>query len=327
MTSSYIFYLSVESYQLYDYDGESRARVKRILEKIMNIRKPIVAGQFYPGSKSAAAAGADECLLANIDVKELPEKILGGVVPHAGWVCSGHVAGKVFRAIQMRQDVDTFVLFGAVHRFGGMKAAVFSAGEWETPLGKIEVDDQLAAKILTDSNLCRGEPGAHDYEHSIEVQVPFIQRLFPKAKIVPIMVPPTECAPQVGMAVAKGIKASGAKAVCLGSSDLTHYGPSYQFSPHGHGQPGIRWAKEVNDRGLLDLVEKMDARDVLEYAQAHQAACGAGAIAASIECAKEMGATMAKILEHTNSYEVLSKRFGERGDDAVGYAGIIFGIQ
>jgi MEMO1 family protein len=293
----------------------------------MNIRKPIVAGQFYPGTKSAAAAGADECLLANIDVNELPEKIVGGVIPHAGWVCSGLVPGKVFRAVQILQEVETFVLFGAVHRFGGVKAAVFSAGGWETPLGTIEIDDRLAAKILTDSNLCRGEPAAHDYEHSIEVQVPFIQRLFPKAKILPIMVPPTKCAAEVGMAVAQGIKEAGTKAVCLGSSDLTHYGPSYQFSPQGPGQEGICWAKEVNDRGLLDLVEKMDAEGVLEYAQAHQAACGAGAIAASIGCAKDLGANVARILEHTNSYEVLSKRFGERGDDAVGYAGIIFGIR
>jgi AmmeMemoRadiSam system protein B len=297
------------------------------LEKIMNIRKPIVAGQFYPSSKSATVAGADECLLANISIKELPEKILGGVVPHAGWVCSGHVAGKVFRAVQMRQEVETFVLFGAVHRYGGVKAAVFSAGGWETPLGQIEIDDRLAAKILVDSNLCRGEPGAHDYEHSIEVQVPFIQRLFPKARILPIMVPPSICATEVGMAVARAIREAGTKVVCLGSSDLTHYGPSYQFSPHGSGQEGICWAKDVNDRGLLDLVEKMDAEGVLEYARDHQAACGAGAIAACIGCAKQLGANMAKTLEHTNSYEVLSKRFGERGDDAVGYAGIIFGMR
>jgi MEMO1 family protein len=293
----------------------------------MNIRKPIVAGQFYPRSKVAAIAALEECLLAKIDVTGLPKQIVGGVVPHAGWVCSGQVAGKVFRAIQMCREVETFVLFGAVHRYGGSEASMYSAGVWETPLGKIEIDETLASEILAQSKVVRAEPQAHDLEHSIEVQVPFIQRLFPDAKILPIMVPPTRYAPEVGVAVAKAIKASNTKIVCLSSSDLTHYGPSYQFTPQGPGQAGIRWARDVNDRGLLNLVEKMDAEGMLQYAQTHLAACGPGAIAAGIAGAKELGANTVKILEHTNSYEVLGKRFGDRGDDAVGYAGIIFGIQ
>lgn len=303
------------------------AGVRKNGERIMIIRKPIVAGQFYPASKMAATAGVDECLVTHINANELPAKIIGGVVPHAGWVCSGQVAGRVFQAVKARQEVDTFVLFGAVHRIGSSKAAAYTAGGWETPLGTVAIDEQLASKIVMDSNLFRAEPGAHDQEHSIEVQVPFIQRVFPKAKILPIMVPPTLCAPEVGVAVAAKIRELGINAVCLGSSDLTHYGPSYRFSPEGFGQGGIRWAYEVNDRGLLDCVEKMDPRAVLEYASAHQAACGAGAIAAAIGCAKELGATVVKILDHTNSYEVLKKRFGESGEDAVGYAGIIFGIK
>lgn len=293
----------------------------------MNIRKPIVAGQFYPGSKAAATAGVDECLPVRIDVAGLPKQIVGGVVPHAGWMCSGQVAGKVFRAIQMSREVETFVLFGAVHRFGGLEASMYPAGSWETPLGKIEIDEVLASKIITETKAVIAEPRAHELEHSLEVQVPFIQRLFPTAKILPIMVPPTRYAPEVGMAVAKVIKASNTKIISLSSSDLTHYGPGYQFTPHGSGLAGIHWARDINDRGLLNLVEKMDAVGMLEYAQTHQAACGAGAIAAGIACAKELGANVVKVLEHTNSYEVLSKRFGDRGDDAVGYAGIIFGIQ
>ncbi|MFA5863487.1 MAG: AmmeMemoRadiSam system protein B [Phycisphaerae bacterium] len=293
----------------------------------MNIRKPIVAGQFYPDSKASTLAALDEYLSVNIAINELPEKILGGIVPHAGWVCSGAVAGKVFKAIQMRRQVDTFVLFGAVHRFGVRNAAVYSTGAWETPLGQVAIDERLASQILIESNLLKTETNAHQAEHSIEVQVPFIQRLFPQARILPILVPPTPCAGEVGAAVASIIKKSGANAVCIGSSDLTHYGPSYRFTPEGIGSAGIRWAKEINDRGLLDLIGKMNPQAVLEYAVTTQSACGSGAIAATIAAAKELGADTVKLLEHTTSHEVLRGRYGDQGTDSVGYAGIVFGIE
>lgn len=294
----------------------------------MSIRKPIVASQFYPGSEAAARQAVDECLSVNVDEKELPATIVGGIVPHAGWVCSGMVAGRVFKAIHLRQSVDTFVLFGAVHRIGGSGAAIYSTGGWETPLGVAAVDEDLASAVLrTESNLVQAMPRAHEYEHSIEVQVPFIQRLFPGAKILPVMVPPTKYAGNVGRMVARAVRARGTKAVCLGSSDLTHYGPSYRLTGKGLGPAGVRWARDVNDKGLLELIERMDGEGALDYAEATQSACGAGAIAAAIGAAKELGADTVKILEHTTSYEVLSKRFGDRGNDSVGYAGIVFGMK
>jgi len=298
---------------------------RRIWRINMNIRKPMVAGRFYPESKNSIQTLLDECLEVHFRPNELPKMIVGGIVPHAGWICSGAVAGKVFQAIKLAAKADTIVIYGAVHRYGITKASVYPSGMWETPLGQVAVDESLASEVLTASNLIKGDPNAHQFEHSIEVQIPFIQELFPDAKILPIMIPPTVCAGEVGFAVGEAIKKLEIHAVCVGSSDLTHYGPSYGFTAQGRGQEGIQWAKEVNDRGLLDLVEKLDAVKALEYAERSHAACGAGAIAASIASAVSLGADQAKVLEHVNSYEVLNEHFGDGSDDAVGFAGIVFG--
>jgi len=294
----------------------------------MNIRRSVVAGRFYPESKYGAIAAVEECLVGGVDESDLPGKILGGIVPHAGWMCSGAVAGKVFSAIHARGEVETFVLFGAVHHYGVSRSAVFAEGKWETPLGSIEIDKELAKKILSiELNLIMENVRVHLPEHSIEVQVPFIQKLFPRAKIVPILVPPFEGAEAVGRVAAEAICAVRPGAGCIGSSDLTHYGPGYGFTPHGSGLKGISWAKDVNDQGLIDLIMNMDAGKVLHYAESNHAACGAGAITATIGAVKAMNATKAKLLVHTNSYEVLHKQYGDMGGDAVGYAGIVFGAD
>lgn len=291
----------------------------------MMVRTPKVAGQFYPSSAIACRSQLSQCLGSQIDDSKLPGQILAGIVPHAGWACSGAVAGKVFKAISLVSQVQTFVLFGAVHSYGVSTAAMFDQGSWETPLGQVQVDQRLAQRILSNTNLIRPEPYAHEAEHSIEVQIPFIQELFGQARIVPIMVPPDQNAAQVGNLVARTIQTYRAQAICIGTTDLTHYGPGYGFVPKGQGEPGIRWAKEQNDQRLLNLIVDFDAEAVVARAQADQSACGAGAIAATLAAARQLGCTEAVIMEHTTSHEVLGDRYGDGAGDSVGYAGIVFG--
>jgi AmmeMemoRadiSam system protein B len=294
----------------------------------MNIRKPIVAGQFYPGTKSASQQLLKELLSeGQIDEKILPAKIVAGIVPHAGWVCSGAVAGKVFRAISSRGPVETVVLFGAVHRYGLSRSAIFNEGQWETPLGKVDIDQELAERILAETDLVIANPQAHEMEHSLEVQIPFIQHIFPQARILPIMTPPNDYSARAGTAIGKILRNRATSAVCIGSSDLTHYGPSYAMTSHGVGLDGVRWAKETNDAGLIRKILSMDTDGALDYAEEKMAACGAGAIAATINAAKELSASKVVVLEHTNSYEVLHNRYGDMDFDAVGYAGIVFGTE
>jgi AmmeMemoRadiSam system protein B len=291
---------------------------------IMETRKPTVAGQFYSGG-DACLAEVKQCLpTESLDI-ELLRPIVAGIVPHAGWVFSGDMAAVVFSAIkQTCEKVDTFIIFGAAHRYLGNRAAVYDRGSWLTPLGEITIDDQLAGTI-TKIDCAEADLGAHRAEHSIEVQVPFIQHLFPEAGLVPIMVPPAAFAVGLGGKIS-GIIAEAAdkQIVCIASTDLTHYGPQYGFCPAGAGPEGLKWAKQVNDREFIDLALNMEARKLLETAIENGSACGPGAAAALVSVAARLGRTKGLLLGHTHSNEVMQAKFGRSGSDSVGYAAIVF---
>jgi AmmeMemoRadiSam system protein B len=138
------------------------------------------------------------------------------------------------------------------------------------------------------------------------------------------MVPVNENASVLGAAVGQACRDFGVDAVFLASTDLTHYGPSYGLTTHGVGPEGLAWAKDVNDRRMIDLILAMRENDAVSEAAANQNACGPGAVAATISACKAYGACRASLLEHTTSYEVLHDRYRELARDAVGYAGIVF---
>ncbi|MGQ9651581.1 MAG: AmmeMemoRadiSam system protein B [Phycisphaerae bacterium] len=257
----------------------------------MPIREP-AAGQFYPASRKQCEQEIAALLAGVGEEAEFTGLAVGGIVPHAGWVFSGAVGVEVLALLARQTAVETFVVFGAMHRYGGRAAgAVFASGAWETPLGRIVVDKELADAVLAGSELLADDAGAHELEHAIEVQVPFIQHLAPSARILPIIVPPSASAPRVGAVVAEQGKALGRRAVFVGSTDLTHYGPRYRFTPMGDGPEAFRWAKEVNDRRLLELVEALKSDQIVPEAIEHHNACGSGAVAAAMEASKVMGPT------------------------------------
>ncbi len=296
----------------------------------MLIREPAVAGRFYPAEAESCRAELARCfggpgVAGASDLRpSAAEKVIGGIVPHAGWMFSGPTAAAVIEAVAARRSPATAVIFGAVHVRHGPRASVFNAGAWETPLGPVPVDERLAERIASAGTLFEADPYAHEHEHSIEVEVPLLRHLFPDIRIVPIMVPPTDHAATVGRIVGRICRDAQADAVFLGSSDFTHYGPSYGFMPHGTGPAALLWAKEHNDRRLIDLILAMQEEAVVPEARAHANACGAGAIAATIAASRECGATCATLLRHTTSAEVMRGRFDDAPHDAVGYAGIVF---
>jgi len=292
----------------------------------MSVRMPVVAGQFYEGSPDTCSNEIERMLPAGPIETELPENIVAGIVPHAGWMFSGDVAALVFAAIRQQQTVDTFVLFGAVHAVMAEKGLLYDAGQWGTPLGAVDVDEQLAEAILSEAGeLIVADSDSHRREHSIEVQVPIIKHLFGEAKIVPLLVPPTTKAHEVGMAVARTLNKSDKKVVCIASTDLTHYGPAYRFTTMGCGPQALRWAKEQNDRFFIDLAIGMQADKIVSSAQMYTSACGAGAVAATTAAARQLGAKKGLLLAHTTSAEVLQEKYGRSSEDSVGYAGIVFG--
>ena len=291
----------------------------------MQTRKPVVAGQFYPGQHDSCISEINECLEAATIGEQLPETIAAGIVPHAGWTFSGSLAAMVFSAIkQQHEKVNTFVIFGAAHGYFGFSAAVSNRGCWATPLGEVVIDEELADAILS-TDQAVSDPSAHLHEHSIEVQIPFIQDLFAGAKIVPVLVPPTEQAVVLGTHVGEIIgRQEDKKIVCIGSTDLTHYGPRYGFAPMGTGKNALEWAKNVNDKKFIDLTLKLKPVELLASAVKDGSACGPGAVAATVAAAKKLGCKEGLLLGHNTSNEIMLQKMGTTSADAVGYAGIVF---
>ncbi|MCL6430799.1 MAG: AmmeMemoRadiSam system protein B [Anaerolineae bacterium] len=283
-------------------------------------REPIVAGMFYPAEPERCRAELARYL--EDARKAVPEgRYFAGLVPHAGWSYSGPTAARTFAALAASGMPDTLVILGAVHVWGVTRAAVFAAGTWITPLGALQVDRALADRIVGESGgLVVEDPRAHTQEHSIEVQLPFVRYLFPQATVVPLMVPPSEDAIDVGEAVARAVRLHGGSVYILGSSDLTHYGPRYGFAPRGMGAGALAWARE-NDRRLLDAVAELRVEEALERALEDRSACGGGAIAALVAAARDLGATRGVILEQTTSHDVHPMG---APSDFVGYAAVVF---
>ncbi len=282
----------------------------------MEARKPSAA-HFYPADCGRAAEG----LLRGFAPSAQPDRIVAGIVPHAGWQYSGAVAAKVFASIRAKQRTATFVILGAVHRWAGVNG-VYARGAWATPLGPVSIDEDLAARILeetsewtVDSSQC------HSGEHSIEVELPFVKYLFPEARVVPIAVNPDSRAVPLGRQIGRIVQQEGGNAVVIGSSDLTHYGDAYGFTPAGFGPPARHWMQQ-NDRRMLRLVEEMRDSEITEEAHQRRNACGAGAIAATVASARVLGAKRGLLLEHTTSHDVVPE--GEFRM-AVGYAAVLFG--
>jgi hypothetical protein len=290
----------------------------------MQTREPIVAGQFYPGQRDACLKEIQACLASGRLPPRLPATIVAGIAPHAGWTFSGDLAALVFAAIRERRDVvDTFVLFGTAHGYFGPRPAVDAGSSWQTPLGTVDINTALRDALLAEE-LVVSDSAAHRGEHSIEVQVPFIQHLFPDARILPVIVPPHSSAVAFGERAADVIAARGARVVYLGSTDLTHYGPRYGFTPMGPGTEGLRWAHEVNDAEFIDAAVRVEPQRLLSDALEKQNACGPGAAAAATAAARKLGATQGVLLAQTNSNQVMRAKMGTTGRDSVGYAAIVF---
>lgn len=290
----------------------------------MQIRKPVVAGQFYPGSQQKCLEALEQCLEQRHIDKSLEGKIFAGIVPHAGWMFSGSLAGLVFSAIkQQNKNVDTFIIFGAAHSYYGPEPAVYNKGTWLSPLGDIQIDEELAKAIL-DKGPAVADVQSHDYEHSIEVQIPFIQYLFEEAKILPILSPPTKQAVELGTAVGETIAESDKNIVCIGSTDLTHYGPRYGFAPMGTGKGALDWASDTNDKMFIDAALDMLPEEMVHTANENCNACGAGAAGAAVAAAKQFGREKGVLLAHTDSNKIMMETMATSSDDSIGYAAIVF---
>ncbi len=290
-------------------------------------RQATVAGMFYPASEAAcrrevaAYLRAAEPDVSDADADEVEEPIRGGLVPHAGWTYSGLTAAHVYAALAAQDAPDTVIIFGAVHTWGVSRPSVYPEGSWQTPLGPLGVDAELAdGLVAAASGEVAASAGAHADEHSIEVQLPFVRFIYPQVRILPVAVPPGANAGRVGEWAAAAARSLGRRVVALGSTDLTHYGPRYGIAPAGVGEAGLHWTRD-NDARILDLAVQMQSDHVAAEARGHHNACGPGAVAATIRCAAALGATHGRLLYYTTSYDVMPEG---TPTDLVGYSAVIY---
>jgi MEMO1 family protein len=272
------------------------------------IRQPAVAGHFYPGSPSALRDQVER--FVEPETKKI--KALGIVSPHAGLVYSGSVAGAVYSRIELP---ETIVLIGPNHTGIGAPVALMANGSWETPLGVVRINEDLAAVILSNFHRIQDDTMAHIREHSLEVQLPFLQYLKDKFTIVPIQMLDTrlETCIEVGNAIARAIAEYGVRnaeykaggTLIVASSDMSHYVSAETAKRKDHA--AIKRILELDAQGLYHTVRDEGI-----------SMCGFGPAVAMLTACKVLGATKAELVKYTNSGDVSGDY-----DQVVGYAGIV----
>ncbi len=283
----------------------------------MEARRADLAGSWYPGRESACRKEIEGFSGASRPCPGDPAGAVGGIVPHAGWAFSGRIACNVIKCLNHGSDPETCIIFGH-HMHPQSDNLIMSKGRWETPLGEVEIDSAVAEELTAEFRFTEETASHYQHDNTIEVQLPFIRYFFPGTRIVPIGVPPRAASLEIARRAAQISKGMGKRTIVLGSTDLTHYGYNYGYTPKGVGEGAVEWVKRVNDRRVVNLMIEMDARGVIKESLEYHNACCSGAVGAAIVAARELGAQKAREVEYINSYDI-------RPDNSfVGYAGIVF---
>ncbi len=268
-----------------------------------DIRKSVIAGTWYPGNPRILRADIEN-FFDNVPDEKIEGKITGLIVPHAGYVYSGQVAAFAYKIIR-GETFDAVILLGPSHRTFFPGVSIYDRGGYETPLGVVPVDVSLAKDIMEQSKMISHIPAAHSQEHSLEIQVPFLQVVLREFQFVPLVLGEQDRQTCETLAVSI-VRAVGDRRVLLvGSSDLSHF--------HSY-------AKAVKlDSIVLRHIEKMDAGGLLKDLEENVSeACGGGPAAVTMMVSRMLGSDKAKILKYANSGDVT----GDKGS-VVGYASAV----
>ncbi len=272
----------------------------------MRIRRRMLPPGWYPGT----AAEVRQAIEAWTREPDGPPG-RAGVAPHAGWEFSGSVACRVFAALE--RDIDTILIIGG--HLGPADGFLCAAEEgYETPLGAVTADLELAERLRRDVELADDRWA----DNTVEVQLCFVRHFLPNARCLGLRAAPTVQAADLGRAIAEAARELGRRAAVVGSTDLTHYGPGYDFTPAGQGEKAARWVREVNDRRFIEALLAMDAAKAARLAREERSACSAGGAIAAMSFAAASGARKGVLLEHRTSLDV------HPSDSFVGYAAILY---
>jgi hypothetical protein len=268
------------------------------------LRHPAVAGRFYPGDPDDLRTEAQGYLSQSISSAATPRKAIGCIVPHAGYMYSGHVAGAVFSQIEVPR---LCVVLCPNHTGMGRALAVMSEGSWETPLGEVPIDAEFALALQQRFPALHNDPAAHRAEHAAEVELPFLQLKQPNLRIVPIALGTGqfEVLELLGMALAGVAARQPDPVLIVASSDMNHYESDVVTRTKDHR--AIERILTMDARGLFDVVTQQNV-----------SMCGLGPAVVMLTAARQLGAKSAQLVKYATSGDVSGDR-----EMVVGYAGVV----
>lgn len=265
------------------------------------LRHPAVAGRFYPRDPETLRAEVRRYLWP---AEPAATRAIGCIAPHAGYMYSGHVAGAVFARIEIPRRC---VVLCPNHTGMGRALAIMSDGAWETPLGEVPIDADLAAALKQRFPALQEDSAAHRAEHAAEVELPFLQAVQPELKFVPIALGTGQLEPleRLGQALGEVIGAQKDPILIIASSDMNHY--ESDAITRVKDQRAIERILTLDPRGLYDVVTQQNI-----------SMCGFGPAVAMLTAARQLGAKSAELVTYATSGDVSGER-----DLVVGYAGIV----
>lgn len=285
------------------------------------MRKPIVAGMFYADNFDELSNQINDSFHSKfgpgaLPVKKRTKETLGIIAPHAGYQFSGPGAAWAYKEIAESKLADIYILLGLSH--SGFPSCI-SLEDWETPFGTIKVDEEFQRVLMANSGLKQDEE-AHAQEHSIEVQLPFLQfankDYLKQLKIAPIIVSEDKNYQEIAQAILKTIEQTRKKAVIIASSDFTHYGINYGFFPF---KENVKENMHKLDNEAIEHIKNLEAPSFLDYINNTGATiCGKIPIATIIASCKLLGAKKAKLLHYYTSGDIVKDY-----SSAVGYGAIV----
>jgi AmmeMemoRadiSam system protein B len=276
----------------------------------MGVRRPVVAGTFYPFGSARLTGAIEDCFRNRLGPGKLPKgrseerNIVSAICPHAGYDYSGPAAAHAYYHLASEVQPDTVVILGPNHTGLGGPVSIGGHDEWETPLGRVRVDKELARSIFISSDAIDIDDDAHLREHSIEVQLPFLQYIYEDFSFVPICMgfQGLETSREVGMAVAEGLK--DRNGLIIASTDMSHYEPQDSASE--------------KDRRVINHILELDEVALQQRVCMERISmCGYGPVSAAIVASKILGAEEAELLAYSTSGDVSGDYSG-----VVGYASI-----
>ncbi len=283
----------------------------------MDIKKADFAGTWYPATASECENDiklfCDSPIICKLPVKEYSASIS----PHAGWYFSGNIACNAIKLLKGDETPDVVVVFGK-HLHSSSPATILINSILETPFGNLETANDFSMEILKNIPLKKETGASLGPENTIELQLPFIKYFFGNTKVIIVGAPPCDYSMEIGKKIAETAQKVGLKIKIIGSTDMTHYGSNFGYTPAGSAHDAVEWVKTVNDNRMIEAMVTMNNQEILKQADENKNACCGGAAAATVAAAKVLGSEKGELVAYSTSYDL------SPGDSFVGYAGIVY---